>query len=126
MSERKYNQLEDSVYPILTHAFTEGTLVNERHGAFDWVSIDWAEAVSGDQDVRVGSYHFVDNNMGLIISPADTDVLYWIRSSFGDLCTFADQDIEMPIALNPGWRARRAASAMIRNLRPADRSPLSQ
>lgn len=116
MSIRRYTKAEDAAYQVLTRAFNEGELVNERHGFTGHVAVDWATVEVRGCPIRVGMYRAGERPMGLLVELDETDTPFWVRDSYGDVAKLADGEFDGPIAIKPTLREKRAFKAVIRNL----------
>ncbi len=120
MSDRKYSQFEELAYPVLTEAFAESELTREMRGFNDIYSIDWAQAQSRDQSVRVGLIRVSGDLFGILVEPDEMEGTFWIRNSFGDVTKLPlyteDDDIDLfPIAVS--FREKRKLKQVLSGAR---------
>lgn len=117
---RPNSRWEELVNPVLTQESTEDNLENERLGCENWVSIDWATAVSEDTEVKLGVYRSGEQPMGIIVAVEGMEDIFWIRQSYGDICKFADNEIEMPIPIATNFKERKKLKTILKKIQLTD------
>lgn len=122
MVDRKYSQFEDLAYPILTEVFAEAELTRETRGFDDYYSIDWANAESRDQNVRIGMLRGNGRLLGLLVEPEEMQETFWIREVYGDLAKLpqmaGNDDIDL-FAISVPFREKRQLKQILRSARAA-------